>query len=229
MAVERPPDLGATLMGASRVATPGSSRKLGFDSASRVVDFGPVTHAIRSLLLVLLVSTPMFCGGCRDLPNPDADALARTLRRLDAAQRPNGEDLPVERFVAWTAERDAGLRAPPTLVDELRGIVDLQRALVKRLETVEATTEEAKALLKAYVDAHAAIHMGMETSFEGLRLSNGDDVRSGDARVKQGLDALRSARTLRKRLSDTLEVPEILPEEREPASGASVRKKSSAE
>lgn len=224
----RLPDVKAVLTSAPHEDVSRWGRSPGFDSATRVVDFGRVTHAFRSLLLALLVSFPMVHAGCRDLPNPDADALARTLRRLDAAQRPNGEDLPVERFVAWTAERDAGLRAPPTLVDELRGIVDLQRTLVKRLETVEATTDEAKALLKAYVDAHSAIHLGMETSFEGLRLSSGDDVRSGDARVKQGLDALRSARTLRKRLSETLEIPETLPEEREPAMGASVRKKTSA-
>ncbi len=216
------------LTGADPRAQPGDEVQPCFDSTCPVVDFGHVTHAFRSFSLVLFVLTPFLGAGCRDLPNPDADAMARTLRRLDAAQRPNGEDLPVERFVAWTAERDAGLRAAPALVDEMRGIVDLQRALVKRLETVEATTEEAKALLKAYSDAHQTIHLGMETSFEGLRLANGDALRSGDARVRQGLDSLRSARKLRLRLSEILEIPETLPEERAPPSGAPVRKKSSS-
>ncbi len=144
--------------------------------------------------------------GCKGLPSSDVDDLSRTLRKLDAAQRPNGEDLPIERFVAWTASRDSG-RVPNDQLDvTLRALIDEQFALLARLRDVPGPTQEAREIVAAYVKSHTAMHEGMEETLAGRRLGDAMRAHSGEAQATGGLDAIRAARTLRKARCEMLGV-----------------------
>lgn len=161
--------------------------------------------------------------GCRQLPDPEVDALARSLIKLDAAQRPNGEDLPAELYVAWSAKRDVGAATAKELDDALRAIIDLQHALIIRLGTVPAGTPDALEIRDAYRRAHQQAYEGMAHAMASRRVNDAQRAAAGDAQVIAALEALRAARALRTKRCVDFGLPERLVEPAAPG-GAEIRR-----
>ena len=181
-------------------------------------------------VLALLALFVVVAPGCKSLPNADVDDLSRSLRKLDAAQRPNGEDLPVERFFAWTADRDAGLRAPDDLDIGLRAIIEEQRALGKRLTLVPTPTPESREIVKAYRNAHDLSHLGMEEVLAGRRLGDPGRVQVGERQARAVLEALRAARAVRKARCEMIGLTDAPPaaEVEAPGAGGAIGREASS-
>lgn len=134
---------------------------------------------------------------CRRLPNPDSDELTRVLRRFDRLHRPTGADLPVERYFAWAAERDAGLLPEGDATEALQRLVDEQLALVRRIEGIGPTTGEALSVVEGYLKAHAEAHRAMEEVLAGRRLGDRGRVQAAEKALRESLNSLRAARVHR--------------------------------
>ncbi len=160
---------------------------------------------LRMLLIVgaaLLVTST----GCKRLPNPETDEVARMLRYLDETHRPDGGDLPVERYFAWESKRDAGTRPNDELTAGLQKLVDQQLLLVKRLRRLRTSSENGQAIIDAYLGAHEAAHLAMEDTLWARRMSDWvleERVRAG---VVVAMGRLRKARELRSSVCEMLEV-----------------------
>ena len=144
-------------------------------------------------MLVVLVGH----GGFPDLPNPVTDEVARVLRLFDRMQRPSGQDLPIERYFAWEAQRDAGSLPRELLSENLQGLVDVQRAMVVQIKRIRTTSDAALSILDAYLGAHIRTHQAMEEVLAGRRLGDAAREKVGEERVKAAYDELRRARALR--------------------------------
>ena len=146
-------------------------------------------------------------SGCKSIPDPAADEVTRVLRHFDTAQRPDNADLPIERYFAWAARRDAGVKAPEDIRAELRNIVDEQVALQKRTSRILTHSPDAQSILDAYREAHKEGHQAMEEVLAALRLGDTDRARSGDALVRRAMDKLRQARAHRDEVAVRMGLP----------------------
>lgn len=163
----------------------------------------PVTRVCAAVAVTIVVF-----GGCRTLPNPDADDFIRAMRMLDKAQRPNGDDLPMERFVAWQSRRDTGRAAPPELTRELEILADHTHEIVNRLDALEIASGLGRSVIGAYRSAHESARHGLEDVLSGRRMGTKAQVARGEQRARKALDSLREARALRKRIAGEFGVPE---------------------
>ncbi len=155
-------------------------------------------------MLALLLAASV-CG-CKRLPNPDADEVARALMHLDRAHRPAGEDLPIERYFAWVAEKDAGKLAAADHTARLARLCDDQKALVERLEALRTRSDDALLVLEAYLGAHVKAHHGMEEVL--LARKGGDPARAAqaEAEVRAAMEDLQAARRKRAEVEARYEV-----------------------
>jgi len=153
------------------------------------------------LLAVLCLSF-----GCKELPNPETDEVARMLRYFDSVQRPDGQDLPLERFFAWTAERDAGARPADVMTEDLQVLVDQQRLLVARIKRIRTTSKDGLAVLEAYLGAHIDGHRALEQVLNARRLGDAAGVSRGEKAIRTAFTALRGARAVRTEVTERLGV-----------------------
>jgi hypothetical protein len=158
---------------------------------------GLVTCAIAALLV---------SAGCRELPNPETDEVTRVLRIFDRIQRPGGQDLPVEKYVGWSAQRDSGKHPGVDLTEQLQGLTDAQRGLIEQIKRIRTTSDAGLVVLDAYLAAHIAAHKGMEEVLAGRRLTQTAREKAGDASVQAAYASLRQARTQRRELEQRLGV-----------------------
>lgn len=143
-------------------------------------------------------------GGCKRLPNPETDEVSRVMRTFDRLHRPDGHDLPLERYFAWAANRDAGLRPASDMTEELQALANDQRSLVVRIRGIRTTSSDALSILEGYLGAHIDAHLAMEEVLVGRRLGDPMRAEKGEAAVKAALDKLRVARENRKAIEAKL-------------------------
>ncbi len=177
-------------------------RLANIDTGGTLVQRGRVVRALTMLTAAALLAA----GGCKKLPNPETDEVSRNLRSFDDVHRPNGTDLPLERYFAWSAERDAGARPADDLTLELQLLVDPQRVLVARVKRIKTTSKEALSILEAYLGAHIDGHRALEDVLASRRLGDPQGVARGEGAVRGTFKALRRARSMRQEVASRLGV-----------------------
>jgi len=169
-----------------------------------------IRTGLRHSLTLLLVVTAALVS-CKRLPNPEADEVSRVIRAFDRAHRPNGGDLPLERFFAWAAHRDAGQLPPDDLNAQLQALANEQVALIKRIRNIQTTSDEALAILNAYLIAHTDGSQAMEEVLNARRLGDPRREERGEAAARNAMSRLQDARSRReatlKRLGVSLPEP----------------------
>ena len=119
------------------------------------------------------------------------------MRDLDRAQRPLGNDLPMERFIAWQTRRDTSQASPPELTAELQNLAGEAYNIVKRIDVITPRTKWGYQVVSAYRAAHETARIGLEAVHDHRTLGTQSQSRAAEQRVMSALDALREARTLR--------------------------------
>lgn len=125
---------------------------------------------------------------------------------MDEAHRPDGKDLPIERFMAWEAERDAGTRPGHESDAALQLLIDQQLGVVKRLRTVLTNSKNGQAILDGYTGAHTEAYRAMDAVRTARRVGNKALEIASGKRVAAAMKLLRQARELRRSICEKLEV-----------------------
>jgi hypothetical protein len=146
----------------------------------------------------MVVLSALFLVGCNSIPNPNVDSFVRTMRQLDKAQRPNGKDLPMERFLAWQTRRDTNQAAPPELTQELQVLAQETHGIVIRIDQITPHTEAEKTVLTAYRAAHERARVGLEKLLDQRKLKITTRSEKTEEQLVHALEAIRAARALRK-------------------------------
>lgn len=145
-------------------------------------------------------------GSCKRLPNPETDEVSRMLRHFDRAQRPGGQDVPLERYFAWASERDAGTVAPTELAERLQLLVNQQRDLIARVRRLRTNSRDGLAILEAYLGAHIDGERAMDEVLAAYRLGNAEAVQLHESSVGAALTRFRGAQKLRAEVTKRLGV-----------------------
>ena len=155
-------------------------------------------------LLLFVLSVGVL--GCKKLPNPETDEVARMLWTFDSLHRPDGRDLPVERYWAWASKRAGGVNAPDQALAELQLLVDEQMNLVKGIRGMSVRSDHGLRILEAYLVPHVRGHEALEEALAGTRMKDPERVALAEKELKAVLDQLRAAREVRNAITRRLGV-----------------------
>ncbi len=135
---------------------------------------------------------------CQSIPNPEADGFIRSMRELDRAQRPEGQDLPMERFVAWQTQRDTGSLSPPELQQALELLASETAQIVQRIDAIKPRTTLARDVIAGYRISHESARLGFEDLIDDMRLNTAGSTVRGENRVRTAIAAIRQVRQRRR-------------------------------
>ena len=144
----------------------------------------------------------LFCfsslHGCKSIPNPEADGFIRSMRELDRAQRPQGQDLPMERFIAWQTQRDTGSLSPPELQRALERLATETAQIVQRIDAIKPRTTLARDVIAGYRTSHESARLGFEDLIDDMRLHTVGNTVRGESRVRTAITTIRQVRQQRR-------------------------------